>query len=122
MINIPFVIIYTKENGREELSREEWASHNVGSLTYHREDGPAIIRDTGDMRWYLDGHAHRTDGPAIVWASHSNPLRSLEVCSWRIEGDQFTKEEYDELIQEVKDMPLVLKLIDPRKWVREYKE
>jgi len=32
-----------------------------------------------------------------------------------------TREEYDQVVQEIENMPLVLRLVDPRKWVREYK-
>jgi hypothetical protein len=31
----------------------------------HREDGPAIEHDNGDKWWYLNGHLHGEDGPAI---------------------------------------------------------
>lgn len=110
----PFVIIYTKENGREELTREQWHSHFY-SLTYHREDGPAVIRDTGDERWYLDGIPHRIDGPAVVYFKEN-------IYDWKIEGKSLTKFEFDILIQEVKNTPLVLRLTDPRKWVREFKD
>ncbi len=31
----------------------------------HREDGPAIEWEYGDIHWYLNGKFHREDGPAI---------------------------------------------------------
>ena len=31
----------------------------------HRTDGPAIEYASGDKHWYLDGKEHRTDGPAM---------------------------------------------------------
>ena len=34
----------------------------------HREDGPALTWDDGDMEWYLNGERHRTDGPAVDWS------------------------------------------------------
>jgi len=32
---------------------------------FHREDGPAIERVSGEKWWCLNGERHRTDGPAI---------------------------------------------------------
>jgi hypothetical protein len=34
----------------------------------HRTDGPAIEYATGDKLWYLNDQLHRTDGPAIEYA------------------------------------------------------
>lgn len=31
----------------------------------HREDGPAVIWDTGQKEWYQHGKRHREDGPAV---------------------------------------------------------
>lgn len=109
----PFVIIYTKENGRQELTRDQWRGNRF--LTYHREDGPAVIRDNGDERWYLDGLAHRIDGPAVVYFKEN-------IYDWKIEGKSLTKFEFDILIQEIKNMSSILRLTDPRKWVREFKD
>jgi hypothetical protein len=33
----------------------------------HRDDGPAIVRDTAHLAWFRHGKPHRDDGPAIVW-------------------------------------------------------
>lgn len=33
-------------------------------LTFHRDDGPAIIWSTGTKHWYIDGKRHRIGGPA----------------------------------------------------------
>lgn len=32
---------------------------------FHRDDGPAVEKSTGDRLWYRNGKFHRTDGPAI---------------------------------------------------------
>jgi len=88
-----YITIYTLEYGKEKLSYLEWFSlHKIRKL-YHRIDGPS-------MEWI--------DSPSV------GPR-------WHLEGKQFSEEQFNQLIQEVKDMPLVLRLIDPRKWVREYK-
>jgi len=102
------IITYTKERGREELK----AGGKQKKSTYHRLDGPAIEKD-GHKAWYEDGMRHRVDGPAIEWLDGRR--------SWYIEGIGYYEKNYNKLIQEIKDMPLVLRLIDPRKWVREFK-
>lgn len=93
MIDPPYITIYTLENGREELSYLEW-------FKLHK------------VRTFF----HRVDGPAIVWRP------DVRGPSWYIEGEQLKEDAFNKLIQEVKDMPLVLKLVDPRQWVREFKE
>lgn len=35
----------------------------------HRIYGPALITSLGTQIWYKDGLKHRTDGPAMIWAS-----------------------------------------------------
>lgn len=35
----------------------------------HRSDGPAIIRDNGDLFWWVNDVRHREDGPAVWLAS-----------------------------------------------------
>jgi hypothetical protein len=32
---------------------------------YHRTDGPAVEYASGTKYWYLNGQQHRTDGPAV---------------------------------------------------------
>jgi len=33
----------------------------------HREDGPAVEYTSGTKEWYLNGKLHREDGPAVEW-------------------------------------------------------
>ena len=33
----------------------------------HRTNGPAIVYATGEQHWYQNGELHRIDGPAIVY-------------------------------------------------------
>jgi len=96
---------------------ETWeasALKSAGNLSETCENGS--IKTTfpsGTIVWTKDGKPHRLDGPAKEYIDGD--------IYWWIEGEFFTKEYYDQLIQEVKDMPLVLRLVDPRKWVREFK-
>ena len=39
------------------------------SGSFHREDGPAVIRTDGTEEWYLNGVRHREDGPAAIYPS-----------------------------------------------------
>jgi uncharacterized protein YfkK (UPF0435 family) len=81
----PFVTIYTKEHGRQELTGEEWDKFELSSITFHREDGPAVELPDGTKYWYINGKLHsieyadgekqwfkngkrhREDGPAIEY-------------------------------------------------------
>lgn len=42
--------------------RQEWYREGV----LHREDGPAIIYESGAQKWYKFGKCHREDGPALI--------------------------------------------------------
>lgn len=98
----------------------------------HRIDGPAIKTSTGED-WYVDGKRHRVDGPAVVykdgtsyWLIHGNLHRvdgpAIEHSNgdkeWYIDGDGYSEEQFNKLIKEIKDLPLALRLLDPREWVR----
>lgn len=39
----------------------EWFLNGV----HHREDGPAMVFEDGDVEYWQNGELHRTDGPAI---------------------------------------------------------
>jgi len=54
---------------------------------------------------------HRTDGPACDFAEDS-------YSEWWIDDEGYTEEEFNKLIEEVRQLPKVLRLIDPREWVR----
>ncbi len=45
----------------------------------HREEGPALIRDNGDMLWFLNGICQRDFGPAFI--------TSDGTCCWYKDGD-----------------------------------
>ena len=103
------------------------------SKKLHRENGPACEYTDGDREWYVDGKPHRVDGPAI---EHSNGTKSWWVdgeCHridgpaieyndgakyWYVDGKYYSKKDFNKLIEEVKKLPLALRLIDPREWVR----
>jgi hypothetical protein len=78
----------------------------------HRTDGPAAVYNNGDKYWYVDGRQHRTDGPAIEYGNGPR--------SWRVDGRYYDEEDFNKLIEEVRQLPKVLRLIDPREWVRQY--
>jgi len=81
------------------------------SKQLHRVDGPAI--ESKDYKaWYVDGKLHRIDSPAVEYANGTK--------SWYIDGEEYSEEEFNELMEEAKQLPKVLKLIDPREWVRNY--
>jgi len=76
----------------------------------HRVDGPAIEYADGGRSWYIDDKRHNIDGPAIEWSNGTK--------SWYIDNEDYAEEDFNQLIAEVKQLPLALRLIDPREWVR----
>ena len=76
----------------------------------HRIDDPAIEYSDGEKDWWVDSKLHRVDGPAIVYASGNK--------EWYVDGKQYSEKEFSILIKEAKALPLALRLIDPREWVR----
>ena len=71
-----YITIYTKEKGKleltKELTKEQWWDFDLSSLTYHREDGPAIEQYNGDKYWFINDKLHREDGPAIECSNGTN--------------------------------------------------
>jgi len=86
-----YITLYSKENGKQEFTEDEWTNFNTSRLTWHNLNGPAIDFGDGYKAWYIDGQG-------------------------------LTEMQFNKAIREIKDMPLVLRLVDPRWWVREYKE
>ena len=111
------------------------SSEHSTSKQFHRIDGPAVERADGDRYWYIDGKYHREDGPAIEYADGSKHWLVDGKChridgpacewaignrEWWIDDKYYTEENFNKLIEEVKELPLALRLIDPREWVRNY--
>jgi hypothetical protein len=92
-----------------EYSNEDKAWWVDGKL--HRLDNPAIVWANGDKEWWVEGKQHRIDGPAAEYATGHK--------EWWVDDERYTKEDFNKLIKEIKEMSLTMKLIDPREWVRE---
>lgn len=108
-----YVTIYTKEDGKREFTSEEWIGFAAETVHFHREDGPAIEYQDMDKYWFYEDKLHRLDGPA----------QSAEFGNlWHIDDEEYSKEEFDRILEEVRNMSLTLRLTDPRWWVREFKE
>ena len=56
-----------------------------GTLTLHREDGPALIDDTS-TEWFFNGNLNREDGPAVIYREG--------YVEWWLNGKRYTKEEW----------------------------
>jgi len=108
------ITTYSKEFGKQEFTYGEYSKRS--KFTLHREDGPAVIslnlKHRQHREWWIEGLLHRTDGPAIEYDNGD--------YAWYIEGVYLSRKSHHELVQEVRDMPEVLRLVDPRKWVREF--
>lgn len=76
----------------------------------HREDGPAIERESGTKLWYINGSKHREDGPAIereggtkCWYKYDKLHRengpAIENSDgskqWFLYGEEYTQKEYE---------------------------
>jgi len=55
------VACYYKDGSRKVLHTEA-----VSTLLIHREDGPALLWESGTLVWYRHGQRHRMDGPALI--------------------------------------------------------
>ena len=76
----------------------------------HRIDGPAREYADGDKFWHVNGKLHRNDGPAVEYADGGK--------RWYVDGKGYTEEEFNKLMKAIRKLPLALRLIDPREWVR----
>lgn len=80
----------------------------------HRLDGPAVEYTYGDTHWYVNGKLHREDGPAIIWPNGHQ--------IWFLDDKELTKEQHTQSLKEIKELPIEIRLTDPREWVRKLKE
>ena len=76
----------------------------------HREEGPAVILDSGSRAWYQNGKLHRLAGPAIIWYSgeleywQDGQLHRLDgpaeihkdYLGWFIQGREYSRAEFIE--------------------------
>jgi len=85
------------------------------SKILHREDGPAVKHTDGSKFWYFNNKLHRTDGPAVM--RYNNWKEGYVEYFW-IDNENYSKKKFNKLIEEAKQLPLALRLIDPREWVR----
>jgi len=115
------VTIYTKEHGRLDLTYEEYLTFDFDKVTRHRTDSPASIwyyQDGSIEReyYFINDKMHRIDGPAESWYDKDG---SIEREYYYINNKFYNKEDYDNLINEMKSLPKSLKLTHQEQWVRE---
>jgi len=115
------ITIYTKEKGCINCTESEYYNFDLNTITLHRSDNPAVIWYYND--WTIDGEMyyinnckHRIDGPAVIWY---HPDGSIWDTRYYINDTCYYKEEYDNLINEMKALPKSLKLVHELWWVRE---
>ena len=115
------VTIYTKEQGSFDLTQEEWCNFDFNTVTIHRIDSPAMIwydKDGSVWReyYYINDKCHRIDGPAIIWYDKDGSVRREY---YYINNKPYNKEDYYNLINEMKALPKSLRLVHELWWVRE---
>jgi hypothetical protein len=98
---------------RIELTPDDYMIFVWDVTKLHRTDGPAISYRNGDESWYVYGKLHRLDGPARTDSSSSQ---------YWINGEPTTKNRLAKHVSKIRYMPLYLRLIDDRWWVRELKD
>jgi hypothetical protein len=76
----------------------------MSSTKYYYKDG------TTSSEYDNSKVIHRIDGPAI---EYSNGYEE-----WYVDGGYYREEEFNKLIEEIRQLPLAMRLIDPREWVR----
>lgn len=59
---------------------------------FHREDGPALIYETGTKYWFKHGKRHREGGPAVEFHNGTN--------KWFLEDKEYTEQDYKQLLFE----------------------
>ena len=105
-----------------------------GSKVIHRIDGPAVEYANGDKSWYVDGKLHRIDGPAIEYLNGTKywymdgklhridgpaiELADGSIVWWYVDDEEYSERAFNYLIKDIQQLPKVLRLIDPREWVR----
>ncbi|MFM1755407.1 MAG: hypothetical protein RL621_311 [Bacteroidota bacterium] len=62
---------------------------------YHREDGPAFIRNDGYQAWWFENKLHNLNGPAVIYPDGYEEY-------W-IYGKQFSKENWEKEIAKLKN-------------------
>ena len=115
------VTVYTKKRGRIDLNLEELNNFNFKTVIYHRIDGPAIIwyNQDGSVEceyYHVNNKRHRLDGPAQIWYHEDG---SVKDGFYYINNKEYKKEDYDNLINEMKALPKSLRLVHELWWVRE---
>lgn len=99
----------------------------------HREELPAVVLADGTLKWYINGCLHRLDGPASKTSLSEgwyfkNRLHRIDGPAlvyvdgrryYFIDGAEFETEKlYRQGLEEVLKLPLELRLLDHREWVR----
>jgi len=107
--------IYYYENG--SINSKYYYINNE----LHKTDGPSVIwynqyGNFSSKHYYINNKIHRIDGPAIIWYNQDGSVWREE---YYINYTSYNKEDYDNLINEMKALPKSLKLVHEDWWVRE---
>ena len=84
-------IVYCKDNYNKKFDNGE-GYYNIGVPHYykgyliHKEDGPAIIHNSGNKEWYIEGRRHRINRSAIEFSNGTK--------SWFLNGIKYSEDEY----------------------------
>jgi hypothetical protein len=115
--NLPAVEKLYRENNLSAVEHSSGSKYWYLNGKLHRTDGPAIEYPDGSKEWWLNGKLHRTDGPAV-----QNLLNNEEITEWALDGIFYSKEDHSKEINKIKEMNSLERMLDPRDWVRNFKE
>jgi hypothetical protein len=110
-----YEVAFTKKGIFEMLHNDRW-----DGLELHRTDGPATIRISvmGTLsKWYVDDKLHRIDGPAMELIK----AKKIDRRYFLDDEEFLTKGDYNEALNQVRNMSEAERLTDPRWWVRGWK-
>ena len=95
----------------DEAGNKYWRNEK-GEL--HREDGPAKENADGEKEWWVNNKLHRLDGPALEGPTGDD--------LWFIEGQEYTEEEYNKKIIEMKVQNPEINKDGTKYWYNEKRE
>jgi hypothetical protein len=62
--------IETASKSITSVCAELWLKNGIK----HRDFGPAVVFNNGELNWYINGELHREDGPAVVHPNKSKVI------------------------------------------------
>ena len=96
-----------------EKTNQVLHSHNdKPSVIYYFENGKV-----GYKYWHLNDKRHRTGNKSSIIGYFENG--EVGYKAWYLDDEEYTKQDYKQIMKQIKAMSDTEKLLDSRQWVRE---